>query len=49
MKLFLLKPKIKLFKKRYFKYSLFQNSCPVYDAEEIRKQEQEEAIKRLYP
>jgi len=23
--------------------------CPVYDAEEIKKQEQQEAIKKLYP
>tara|TARA_B100001248_G_scaffold142791_1_gene107227 strand:- start:137 stop:253 length:117 start_codon:yes stop_codon:yes gene_type:complete len=26
-----------------------QNTCPVLDAEEIKKQEQKEAIERLYP
>ena len=29
--------------------SLNQNTCPVYDAAEIKKQEQQEAIKKLYP
>ena len=29
--------------------SLNQNTCPVYDAQEIKKQEQKEAIEKLYP
>ena len=39
----------KRFKKRAFLTLLNQNTCPVYDAEEIKKQEQQEAIKKLYP
>jgi len=39
----------KLFNKSTFLSSLNQNSCPVLDAEEIKKQEQKEAIKKLYP
>ena len=39
----------KRFKKRSFFSSLNQNTCPVYDPEEIKKQEQQEAIKKLYP
>jgi len=46
MKNFLLAPLFKLFKKSTFLSSLNQNSCPVLDAEDIKKQE---AIERLYP
>ena len=49
MKRLLLPPIFKLFKKSAFFSSLNQNTCPVYDAEEIKKQEQQEAIKKLYP
>ena len=52
MKLLLLTPIFKRFKKSSFFSSLNQNTCPVYDAEEIKKQEQQEqqeAIKKLYP
>jgi hypothetical protein len=49
VKSLLLTPKFKRFKKSAFLSSLNQNSCPVYDAEEIKKQEQQEAIKKLYP
>ena len=49
MKLILLIPIFKRFKKSSFFSTLNQNTCPVYDAEEIKKQEQEEAIKKLYP
>ena len=49
MKLSLLTPKFKTFKRRTFFSSLEQNNCPVNDAEEIKKQEQKEAIKKLYP
>ena len=49
MKRFLLTPIFKTFKTRTFFSSLEQNNCPVYDAEEIKKQEQKEAIKKLYP
>ena len=49
MKLFLLTPLFKRFKKSAFLSSLNHNICPVYDAEEIKKQEQQEAIKKLYP
>jgi len=49
MKPFLLPPLFKLFNKSYFYSSLNQNSCPVLDAEEVKKQEQKEAIDRLYP
>ena len=45
----LLTPIFKRFKKSSFFYSLNQNTCPVYDAEEIKKQEQQEAIKKLFP
>ena len=48
MKRFLLTPIFKTFKRRTFFSSLEQNNCPVYDAEEIKKQEQKEAIKKLY-
>ena len=44
-----LAPLFKLFNKSTFISSLNQNSCPVLDAEEIKKQEQKEAIERLYP
>ena len=49
MKCLLLTPSFKRFKKSAFFSSLFQNTCPVYDAEEIKKQEQQKAIKKLYP
>ena len=49
MKRLLLTPLIKRFKKRAFLTSLNQNTCPVYDSKEIKKQEQQEAIKKLYP
>ena len=49
MKRLLITPTFKRFKKSYFFSSLNQNTCPVYNAEEIKKQEQKEAIKKLYP
>ena len=49
MKRLLLTPIFKRFKKVFFFSSLNQNTCPVYDAEEIKKQEQQESIKKLYP
>ena len=49
MKILLLTPIFKRFKKSVFFSSLNQNTCPVYDAEEIKKQEQHEAIRKLYP
>ena len=42
-------PLLKRFKNCSFFSSLNQNTCPVYDAEEIKKQEQQEAIRKLYP
>ena len=45
----LLTPRFKRYKKSTFFSSLDQNNCPVYDAEEIKKQEQKEAVKKLYP
>ena len=49
MKRLLLTPLFKRFKKSVFFSSLNRNTCPVYDAEEIQKQEQKEAIEKLYP
>jgi len=49
VKLLLLTPTFKRFKNSSFFSSLNQNTCPVYDAEEIKKQEQKEAIDKLYP
>ena len=49
MKSLLLTPIFKRFKKNAFLSSLNQNNCPVYDAEEIKKQEQQVAIRKLYP
>ena len=49
MKRLLLTPLFKRFKKSVFFLSLNQNTCPVYDAEEIKEQEQKDAIKKLYP
>ena len=49
MKRLLLCPIFKRFKKSAFFSSLNQNNCPVYDVEEIKKQEQQEAIQKLYP
>jgi uncharacterized protein YcsI (UPF0317 family) len=49
LKLQLLPPLFKVFNKSSFFASLNQNTCPVLDAEEIKKQEQKEAIERLYP
>ena len=36
-------------KKSVFLSSLDQNTCPVYDTDELKKQEQKEVIKKLYP
>ena len=49
MKSFLLIFIFKTFKRRTLFSSLEQNNCPVYDAKEIKKQAQKEAIKKLYP
>ena len=49
MKRLLLTPTYRRFKKSAFFSSLNQNNCPVCDAEEIKKQEQTEAINKLYP
>ena len=49
MKRILLTPLFKRFKKSLFFLSLNQNTCPVNNAEEIQKQEQKEAIEKLYP
>ena len=49
MRILLLTPIFKRFKEVFFFSSPNQNTCPVYDAEEIKKQEQQEAIKKLYP
>jgi len=49
LKLQLLPPLFKLFNKSTFFSSLNQNNCPILDAEDIRKQEQKEAIEKLYP
>ena len=48
MKRLLLTPLLKRFKKSSFFSLLNQNTCPVYDAEEIKKQEQKDAINKLY-
>ena len=48
MKRLLLTPIFKRFKKSAFFSSLNQNTCPIYDAEEIKKQEQKEALNKLY-
>ena len=45
MKRLLLTPIFKRFKKSAFFSSLNQNTCPVYDAEEIKKQEQQKLLK----
>ena len=44
MKRLLLPPLFKLFNKSTFFSSLNQKTCPVLDGEEIKKQEQKEAI-----
>jgi len=44
---FIIDSYIQTFKKSAFFSSLNQNICPVYDAEEIKKQK--EAIRKLYP
>jgi len=49
MKRLLLPPLFKLFNKNTFLLSLNQNTCPVLDIEEIKIEEQKEAIERLYP
>ena len=49
MRRLLLIPIFKRFKKSSFFLSLNQNTCPVYDADEIKKQEKKEAINKLYP
>ena len=48
MKRLLLTPIFKRFKKNSFFSSLNQNTCPVNDAEEIKEQDQKEAINKLY-
>ena len=48
MKRLLITPIFERFKKSAFFSSLNQNTCPVYDAEEIKKKEQKEAVKKLY-
>ena len=47
MKRLLLTSIFKRFKKNAFFSSLNHNTCPVYDAEEIKKQEQQEAIRNF--
>ena len=49
MKLLLLPILFKKFNKSTFISSLNQNKCPVLDTEEIKMQEQKEAIESLYP
>ena len=49
MKHLLLTPIFKPLKKNAFFSSPDQNTSPLYDAEEIQKQTQQEAIKKLYP
>ena len=49
MKRLLLTPIFKRFKKSAFFSSLTQNTGPDYDAEEIKKQEHEKAIRKVYP
>jgi len=49
VKRLLLTPIFKRFKKSSFFSSLNQNTCPVYDADEIKNQEQQDAINKLYP
>jgi len=49
MKRLLLPPLFKIFSTSTFLSSLNQNTCPVLDAEEIKKQEQKKAIRKLYP
>ena len=49
MKRLLLPPIFKHFKKSAFFSSLNQNNCPIYDPDEIKKLEQQEAVKKLYP
>ena len=49
MKMLLLKPIFKTFKKSTFFLSLKQNACPIYNFKEIEKEEQKEAIGKLYP
>ena len=45
MKRFLLTPIFKTFKRRTFFSSLEQNNCPVYNAKEIKEQEQKKLLK----
>ena len=49
MKSLIITPIFKPFKKNVFYSSLNQNSCHVLGAEEIKKQEQKEAIDKLHP
>ena len=49
MRNLLITPIFKPFKKRTFFSSLNQNTCPVYDTEDIKKKEQKEAIEKLQP
>ena len=48
MKRLLLSPIFKRFKKSAFFSSLNQNTCPIYDAEEIKKKNKK-TINKLYP
>jgi len=49
MKNSLIAPLFKLLNKRTYLSSLNQNSCPVLNAEDIKKQEQKEAIHMVVP
>ena len=49
MRSLLLTPIFEHFKKSAFFSLLNQNTCPVYDALELKKQKQQKAIKKLYP
>ena len=48
IKRFLFTSIFKPYKKSALFTSLNQNTCTVYDAQEIKKQEQKEAIEKLY-
>ena len=48
MKRLLLTPLFKRFKKSVFFSSLNQNTCPVYDAEEIKKNKNKKKLLRSY-
>ncbi len=48
MKSFIIPPSFKLYRKNTFILSINHNNWPIYDAEEINKKEQQEAILKLY-